>query len=197
VKRLRIIARTEGGHSWLHFGRASAVHGLMQLGTRILNISPLSNPRTTYNIGLVEGGQSINTIAAEASMWLDMRSESTRALNNLEEEVRKQIKTLQNDELRFEVQVVGDRPAGQIATDHLLVQGAMAALERLGVQGSLENGSTDGNIPLSAGVPTVTVGVTRGGNAHRLDEFVEIGPVADGLRQLVMLVLAASQHLAR
>lgn len=66
VRRLQITAKTEGGHSWLHFGRPSAIHGLMQLGARIDRLQPPTNPRTTYNIGVIEGGQSINTIAPSA-----------------------------------------------------------------------------------------------------------------------------------
>ncbi|MBL8165882.1 MAG: peptidase M20, partial [Anaerolineae bacterium] len=87
---------------------------------------------------------------------------------------------------------VGDRPAGSIRIDHPLVQGALSALEQVGVRGTLENGSTDANVPLSLGCPAVTVGVTRGSNAHRLDEYIETAPVADGIHHLVLLTLAAA-----
>lgn len=79
---------------------------------------------------------------------------------------------------------------------HPLVQGALAALEIVGLRGALENGSTDGNIPLAAGCPTVTVGITRGGNAHRTDEFIETAPVNNGARQLLVLTLAAAAYQA-
>ena len=72
---------------------------------------------------------------------------------------------------------------------------ALAALAQVGVHGTLETGSTDGNIPLSEGCPTVTVGITRGGNAHRLDEYVEVGSVAPGLRQLILLTVGAAEML--
>jgi len=196
VKRLKITARTEGGHSWLHFGRPSAIHALMQLGARITALHPPTNPRTTYNIGTVEGGISVNTIAAEASMLLDMRSEEQQALNHLEEQVRAHIRGLTTQNQTFEIAVVGSRPAGSIAPRHPLVQGALAALDTVGVRGALENGSTDGNIPLAAGCPTVTVGITRGGNAHRTDEFIETVPVNSGARQLLVLALAAAAYQA-
>jgi tripeptide aminopeptidase len=192
VKRLKIDAQTEGGHSWLHFGRASAIHGLMQLGTRITGITLPASPRTTYNIGVISGGQSINSIAASASMWLDMRSEQRDALDALEREVRSRIQAMNSAEMTFAVEVVGDRPAGYLDPDHALVQGAIAALAQVGLHAALETGSTDGNVPLAAGVPTVTVGITRGGNAHRLDEYIETGPIAAGMKQLVILVMAAS-----
>jgi tripeptide aminopeptidase len=192
VRRLHITTHTEGGHSWLNFGRASAVHSVIELGARIIAIQPTTSPRTTFNIGLIEGGQSINTIASQASLWLDLRSEEQASLMALEQQVRAHIEALTAPELTFTVEVVGDRPAGQISLDHPLVQGALAALAQLGVNGMLEIGSTDANVPLAAGCPAVTIGLTRGGNAHRLDEYIDTGPLPAGLRQLFLLALAAT-----
>lgn len=196
VRRLRITAHTGGGHSWIHFGRPSAIHGIVALGTRLLTLQPPESPRTTYNIGLIEGGQSINTIAAKASIWLDLRSEARHTLEALEQQVRDHIRAATTDELRFEVEVVGDRPAGYIAPDHPLVLFALAVLDQLGTHGSLETGSTDANVPLSAGCPAVTIGITQGGNAHRLDEFVKTDMIESGLKQLILLTLAACQWQA-
>lgn len=197
VRRLHITVATKGGHSWLHFGQPSAIHGLVELGSRITRINPAANPRTTYNIGLINGGQSVNSIAAHAQMWLDMRSEAVHSLEALEQNVRDHIHALHQDDMQFKVEVVGDRPAGAVGADHPLVVGALAALEQVGVRGVLEAGSTDGNISLAAGCPTVTIGITRGGNAHRLDEFIEVEPVGAGLRQLILLALAAAMHQVR
>ena len=194
VRRLHITAHTEGGHSWLNFGRASAVHGIVQLGARIVSLQPPVAPRTTFNIGMIEGGQSINTIAAQASLWLDLRSEDQTALMKMEEQVRTEIATLTTTELRFTVEVVGDRPAGHIAPHHPLIQAALGALAQVGIAGTLETGSTDANIPLAAGCPAVTIGLTRGGNAHRLDEYIDTRPLASGLRQLFLLTLAATSR---
>lgn len=194
VRRLHITAHGQGGHSWLNFGRLSAVHGILELGAKILAIRPTSNPRTTYNIGMIDGGQSINSIATEASLWLDMRSEQSATLARLEQDVRALTEASSSSDLSFSIEVVGDRPAGSIGLDHPLVQGAMAALAQVGIQGTLENGSTDANVPLAAGYPAVTVGITRGGNAHRLDEYIETAPIALGLRQLVVLALAAAAY---
>jgi acetylornithine deacetylase/succinyl-diaminopimelate desuccinylase-like protein len=194
VRRLHITAHTEGGHSWLNFGRASAVHGIVQLGARIASLSMPTTPRTTYNIGLIEGGQSVNTIASQASLWLDLRSEDQESLMNIEQQVRDQVEALTTPELSYTVEVVGDRPAGHIPPDHSLVQAAMAALAQIGVNGMLETGSTDANIPLAAGCPAVTIGLTRGGNAHRLDEYIDTEPLPAGLRQLFLLILAATSR---
>jgi tripeptide aminopeptidase len=192
VRRLRITAAAGGGHSWLHYGRPSAVHGIIQLGNRILTINPPETPRTTYNIGMIEGGQGINVIATQADMWLDLRSENPASLAQLEEQVRAAVADLATAELCFALQVVGDRPAGSLSIEHPLVQSAIAALAQVGFQGILETGSTDANVPLADGCPAVTIGITRGGNAHRLDEYVELEPVESGLRQLILLTLAAA-----
>jgi len=196
VRRLKITAHTAGGHSWLHFGRPSAIHAMMQLGARITTIQPPQTPRTTYNIGMIEGGQSINSIATLASLWLDMRSEDRSALETFERRVRAEIAALKTAEVEFTVEVVGDRPAGAIPPNHPLVERALAVLTQVGVHGTLETGSTDGNVPLSESCPTVTIGITRGGNAHRLDEYIELGAVASGLRQLILLTLATADTVS-
>lgn len=192
VRRLHISASAPGGHSWLHFGRSSAVHAIVQLGAKLTTLQPPQNPRTTYNIGMIEGGEAINAIATNASLWFDMRSEDRAALEAFEAEVREYIAALTTDDLTFSVRIVGDRPAGRLSPEHPLVQGALAALAQVGAHGSLETGSTDANVPLSEDCPAVTVGITRGGNAHRLDEYIETQPVASGLQHLILLTLAAS-----
>jgi acetylornithine deacetylase/succinyl-diaminopimelate desuccinylase-like protein len=194
VHRQKIITQTEGGHSWLHYGRASAVHALMQLGAALIsNLKPPTAPRTTYNIGVVEGGQSVNSIAAEAAMWLDLRSEDQHELDRLKAQVASILKDATPADVSVKVEVVGDRPAGLLHPGHHLVQGALYALEIVGLQGSLEIGSTDANIPLHYGCPAVTIGITRGGNAHRADEFIEVPPISQGMKQFILLTLAAAQ----
>jgi acetylornithine deacetylase/succinyl-diaminopimelate desuccinylase-like protein len=194
VRRLKISATTSGGHSWLHFGRPSATHAIVQLGARIAALQPPQSPRTTFNIGMIEGGTTINAIAPQACLWLDLRSEERSALNRLENEVRGHIRALEQDDLTFTVEVVGDRPAGAIPVAHPFVQAALTSLADLGVRASLEIGSTDANVPLSEGCPAVTVGITRGGNAHRTDEFVEVSPVALGLRHLLAVLITIAKE---
>lgn len=194
VHRMHITATADGGHSWLHFGRPSAVHGIMELGAQITNLNPPTNPRTTFNIGMIDGGQAINAIGTKASLWLDLRSESQTELNKIRQQVLDLITATSRSGLTFDIEIVGDRPAGQINTNHPLVIGALAALEEVNIRGSLETGSTDGNIPLHYNCPTVTIGITRGGNAHRLDEYIETVPVKAGMRQLITLAIATAQY---
>jgi acetylornithine deacetylase/succinyl-diaminopimelate desuccinylase-like protein len=194
VRRLHIEARTGGGHSWLHFGRPSAVHTLLQIGARITSLAVPTQPRTTFNVGMIDGGEAINAIASSAAMWLDMRSESRSELEMLEAHVRRIIAEFRDasPEVQLVVNVVGDRPAGILPPDHALVQAALVSLRALGMNGSLETGSTDGNIPLSHNVPTITIGFTRGGNAHRTDEFIELTPLRSGLQHVIGVVLTAA-----
>lgn len=192
VRRLHITCRAPGGHSWLHFGQPSAIHGLIELGGRILSLTPPTQPRTTYNIGLIDGGHSVNSIATSAGLYLDLRSEKSGSLAVLEQQVMDFVKDVQRTDLSFSVDVVGDRPAGIIAQDHPLVQLAAAALRAVNITPAFEMGSTDANILLANGLPTVTVGLSHGGHAHRLDEYIETGPITDGLWHLLLLVMAAA-----
>ena len=196
VRRLRIACQSPGGHSWLHFGKPSAIHGLIELGAQIIALKPPEQPRTTYNIGLIEGGQSVNSLAASAALYLDLRSETPEGLAALEKQVLSSMDALRRPGLDFTCEVVGDRPAGQISTTHPLVELATAALEIIGYKPTYETGSTDANVLLANGLPTITVGVSYGGNAHRLDEYIETGPISDGIWQLILLTLAAADQVA-
>ncbi len=194
VRRLHIVCHAPGGHSWLHFGQPSAVHGLIDLGAQILALTPPREPRTTFNIGLIHGGHSVNSLACEAELYLDLRSEEPACLQALERVVRECIDAAgQAPLLTFTTTVVGDRPAGHIDPTHPLVQMAGAALELARVPALYERGSTDANALLANGLPTVTVGVSRGAHSHRQDEYIETTPVASGLWQLALLVLSAAE----
>ncbi len=195
VRRLHITCHAPGGHSWLHFGHPSAVHGLIDLGARIIRHQPPQHPRTTYNIGLISGGHSVNSLATEAELYLDLRSEAPESLADLEQRVRSDVAAVQQSNMTFEVTVVGDRPAGRINREHGLAQLAAAALEIIDYQPAFESGSTDANVLLAHALPTVTVGLTHGGQAHRLDEYIETAPIADGLWHILLLTLAAAESL--
>jgi tripeptide aminopeptidase len=197
VHRLKITAKTQGGHSWIHFGRPNAIHAIGELITQINKIEPPLTPRTTYNVGMVTGGTAINAVATEASIWLDMRSEQQEELDKMVRRVYQEIANLEEEDLQFEVEVVGSRPAGSIRLQHPLVQSALASLEVAGIKAGLEIGSTDANIPLADGCPAVTIGITRGGNAHRLDEFIETQPVRDGILQTILLTRTTADYLSQ
>jgi acetylornithine deacetylase/succinyl-diaminopimelate desuccinylase-like protein len=127
---------------------------------------------------------------------LDLRSEDKETLALFEQVIRKLVNDHRQPDLEFTVRVVGDRPAGSIPRSHPLVALARQVLESLGATPYLETGSTDANVLLAAGLPTVTIGIAHGSNAHRVDEYIETEQVADGLWQLLQLTLATSQLLA-
>ncbi len=194
VRRYKIEAIAPGGHSWGNFGSPSAIHVLTRLAAQITEVELPRTPRTTFNIGMIEGGTSVNTIAQHASLLLDMRSVSAPALANLVADVDQLVRTAANEHLNVELRVttVGDRPSGAIPREHPLVQAAVAAYQSVGANISYQQSSTDANIPLSQGLPAICVGLTDGGNAHRSDEFILPANLGRGMQALLLLALAAS-----
>lgn len=194
-RRYRLTVSAPGGHSWSAFGAASAVHVLMQLGERLTRLEVPAHPRTTFNIGRIGGGTSINSIAESAWLELDLRSEQGETLRGMIEQVQSTVRRFQTSGWRERgvtvlIETIGDRPTGEIAANHPLVQAAERALISAGI--AVESGermsSTDANIPLSRAIPAVCVGVTRGGNAHRLDEWISTLEMGKGLQHLLLLI---------
>ncbi|HEX6988341.1 MAG TPA: M20/M25/M40 family metallo-hydrolase, partial [Bacillota bacterium] len=197
-RRLEVTFRGPGGHSWGDFGRPSAVHAL---GRALAALDDLGSglpakPRTTLNAGVIRGGTSVNTIAEEASMVLDLRSEAAGALRDLEARVRRTVDDALVPRLKAEVQVVGDRPMGEIPEDHPLVRLAVSAGQAAGLEMRCVASSTDANLPLSLGIPAVTVGTKRGAGAHTLGEFVELDSLVPGFRYAAVVMLAFSRWVA-
>lgn len=188
VQRYRITANTAGGHAWSDYGKPSAVHELAALTAQITCLPLPPIPRTTLNVGRIEGGTSINTLAAQAALELDMRCESSEGLAELVSRVEALIEAANRPGVHMEVHSIGRRPGGGIAAQHPLVQLAVSCLRSQGVEPNLIGGSTDANVPLSRGLPAVVMGVTTGGGAHTLGEFVDLQPVGRGLASLGALV---------
>jgi tripeptide aminopeptidase len=188
VRRYRISIRTSGGHSWNDYGQPSAVHELTALSTRITALDLPRSPRSTLNIGIISGGSSINTIAAEAMLELDLRSENSSTLDDLAEKVTQLAKGVAKPGVSVELELIGERPSGEIPPSHPLVCLAEDCLRNLGVEPHLNIGSTDANLPLSRGIPAVTIGLTTGGRAHSVHEFINIAPLENGLEQVISLV---------
>ncbi len=192
VRRYRVSVQAPGGHSWTDFGATSALHVLVRLGARLAELAVPETPKTTYNLGVISGGTSINTIAESASLLLDLRSESAEALQDLIAQTEKTVAAFDSSDARVSLEVIGDRPPGLIPRDHPLVRAAAEALGRVGVrEPQYRPASTDANVPLARGLPAVCVGLTRGENAHRLSEYIEIEPLSRGLEQLLDLVVRA------
>jgi tripeptide aminopeptidase len=191
-KRWRITVRGPGGHSYGSFGTPSAIHGLGRIIATIADLQVPQKPKTTFNVGVIEGGTSVNTIAPSASALLDMRSPDLEALNRLAERAREIIEQHAGSGLSTEIEVLGERPAGERSLSDPLVQLAGEALRWLGIEPRYGSSSTDANIPISLNIPAVCVGVTQGEYAHTLQEFLSVPPIGQGLAQLVRLCIEAS-----
>jgi tripeptide aminopeptidase len=197
VRRYRIRVQTSGGHSWVDYGQPSAVHELAMLIGRLNSLDLPKQPRTTLNVGVIAGGTSVNTIAAEAHLELDLRSESVRTLHKLIDQVKALVAAANREGVQVTAEVIGDRPAGKISPEHALVQLARRCLEAQGFLPNLGIGSTDANIPLSRGIPAICLGISMGGNAHTVNEYINLAPVEKGLDQLVAVVQGAYQDLSQ
>ena len=195
VIRYRITLNTPGGHSWANFGTPSAIHEMARLIQQITNLTLPSHPRTTYNIGVIHGGTSINTIASEASIELDLRSESANNLSNLQKRVLQIVDRFQAGDVTTTAEMIGMRPAGEIGADHPLVLLTARCYEELGVQAQTGIASTDANIALSRRFPAVCIGLTEGARAHTAEEYIELAPLTCGLTALRELILRVWKHV--
>lgn len=188
VKRYRIQVLTTGGHSWSDYGQPSAVHEIAALVTQLTSIHLPREPRTTMNVGTISGGTGINVLASESTCKLDLRSEGPEILAKLADQVEGYLHTANRDGVKVVAEVIGQRPAGEISAEHPFVQLALACTRQAGLEAVLTSGSTDANIPLSRGIPAVVMGITTGGGAHTLHEFINTDPIAKGLDGLVRFV---------
>lgn len=189
-RRLRVTVMAPGGHSWGAFGTASAIHVLGEMITAIAKLPVPTEPKTTFNVGTIDGGVSINTIAPLATLTLDLRSIDLATLTHLISRVESIVEEA-NDAARgvsAYSEIIGDRPGGVISADAPVIQTALDTLRELGLDPHLSAGSTDANIPIAEGIPAVCIGLTTGEHAHRIDEYIDIPPLVTGLKQLALLV---------
>lgn len=193
-RRFRILVSGEGGHSWGAFGTPSAIHSLGHMISQISDLRVPANPKTTFNVGTIRGGTSVNTIAAGAEAVIDLRSLDPGELRRLEERIQRIVRDVARQAgVSAEMELLGDRPTGSIPEDHSLCRAVRQIHYQLGIQTRSYPSSTDSNIPLSMGIPAVTVGVTIGGNGHRMDEYIHTTPLAKGLGQMLLLILSLQQ----
>jgi len=188
VERYKISIRTTGGHSWADYGTPSAVHELARLIVSLTALSLPRNPRTTLNVGIIQGGSSVNTIAAHAHLEIDLRSEDHQSLKRLVRRVQRRVKRLERPGIHLDMELIGRRPAGEISANHPLVSLAQALLQKAGITPHLSIASTDANFPLSRGLPALCFGLTTGGNTHSEEEYIEVEPLRQGLKFLLNMI---------
>ena len=193
-KRFRVEIETEGGHSYSKFGNRNAIHLLSSLICELYNIEVPQKGRTTYNVGTISGGTSVNTIAQHAEMLYEFRSDERDSLAYMQNKFDNIISRYRENGVCVKVILVGDRPcSGEVdalAENSLVDRAARAVEKHYGLSVSLGSGSTDCNIPLSKGIPSACVGCVTGGGAHTREEYVNTESLLPGIRVAFDMILS-------
>jgi len=203
-RRLEALITGPGGHSWSDFGMPNPINALVRGSVRFINTKVPATPRTTFNIGQMEGGTSVNSVPHEARLKVDIRSESEDELARLEAALRESIAAGVRDEmesardrskgkLEWKVELLGSRPGGELKADSALLAALRAADDFVGNQSRVERSSTDANIPLSLGIDAIAIGAGgSGGGAHSLQEWYDSAGRELGLKRALLTVLGIS-----
>lgn len=191
--RYRVAVETEGGHSFSNFGRDNAIAKLAALIAELYTVEVPDFAKTTYNVGTVEGGTSVNTIAQSAEMLYEFRSDDQRGLAYMQQKFEEMVLAHREKGVTITVTEVGNRPCG--GEIDLAVQEAMKerandiAMETLGRLMRFKTGSTDCNIPLSMGIPSICVGCCDGDGCHTREEYLDIKGIYPGLCMAFGMIL--------
>jgi tripeptide aminopeptidase len=199
-RRLEATITGPGGHSWSDFGMPNPINALVRGSVRFINTKVPAIPRTTFNIGQIEGGTSVNSIPYEARIKIDIRSESEDELVRLESALRECIAAGVRDEmesardrskgkLESSVELLGSRPGGELTSDSPLLAALRYADDVVSNQSRIERSSTDANIPLSLGIDAISIGAGgAGGGAHSLQEWYDSTGRETGLKRALLTV---------
>lgn len=185
--RYRVEVTTEGGHSFQKFGNPNAIAVLSDIISNIyqLQVPQLADTRTSYNVGTIEGGTSVNTIAQNASMLCEYRSDNEEALSIMQEKFENIFASAEAGGIQIQVEKIGDHPcAGQVDANRLnpFISSCKKIIEEVICEPLiLKSASTDCNIPLSLGIPAICIGVYRGAGSHTREEWVEKKSLKQGL----------------
>lgn len=208
-KRLEISIAGPGGHSWTDFGTPNPIHALARGMARFMHVQIPQNPRTSFNFGQIEGGSSVNTIAARAAVKVDIRSEQDKEIARLESALRDAMRLGVAEEmsaseargnagvrgaaLQIQVAVLGVRPGGELPANSPLMHAVHAADRAVGNRSTVERSSTDANIPLSLGIPAISLGAGgHAGGAHTLEEWYNPAGRELGLKRLLLTILGVA-----
>jgi tripeptide aminopeptidase len=201
--RYRVTFKGPGGHSYGAFGMVNPIHALGRAMARIGDFQVPTDPKTTFNVGRIGGGTSVNSIPFDAWAEVDMRSADQASLTALDAKFHKAVDDSVADEnarwgsrqLTVEKTLVGDRPAGRTEASSPIVITAVSVTKALNLPVSLDEGSTDSNIPMSMGIPAITIdGGGRGRGAHALDESFDSTDSWQGTQRALLLAIALAQQ---
>jgi acetylornithine deacetylase/succinyl-diaminopimelate desuccinylase-like protein len=184
-KRYRVTFKGPGGHSYGSFGLVNPAYALAKAINKFSAMQVPEDPRTTYNVGTIGGGTSVNSIPYESWMEVDMRSESAAelaketqtfmALMREAADVENKTRSTAQGKITVDMKLIGDRPTGSVSIGSNIVQTTSAAIHAFGLFPIYETSSTDANIPVSMKIPAITIGSGgEGGRAHALDEWIDV-----------------------
>jgi di/tripeptidase len=205
-RRFEVIVRGPGGHSWSDFGTPNPIVVLARALQAFAQTPVPVSPKTTFNVGVIRGGTSVNSIPESASMRVDIRSTSMAEMERLEDALRLALDRALAEETRAfeartnsrrrtiglssEVVVIGDRPAGELSPTARILHVVRAVDAQLGNAAQVQRASTDANIPLSLGLEAVAIGGGgTGGGAHTLQEWFDSNGRELGLRRILLTLL--------
>jgi len=203
-RREEVVITGPGGHSWSDFGMPNPINAMVRGSVRFINTKVPNSPRTTFNLGQVEGGTSVNSIPYEVSLKVDLRSENEDEITRMESALRDCIAAGVKDEmdnarertrgkLEWKVNLIGSRPGGELPPDSALLSALRDADDFLGNKSRNERSSTDANIPLSMGIEAIAIGAGgNGGGAHSLQEWYEPAERELGLKRVLLTLLGVS-----
>lgn len=204
-KRYRITFKGPGGHSFSAFGLVNPMAAMSQTVVDLYKIKVPATPKTTYSASVVSGGTSVNSIPNEVYMEFDMRSEDPAELAKLEKaflaivqasvDGENAARNAREGKIEADIKLIGDRPAGNTPATADIVRIASSAVEARGLKPSLNYSSTDSNLPMSLGIPAITIGSGgTGGRAHSLDEWIDVerGPSVRGMEIGLSILIAAA-----
>lgn len=198
-RRYQVTVHGTGGHSWSDFGIPNPVVAMARIIDRFSKTTVPANPKTTFNIGTVQGGTSVNSIPQSANMRVDTRSASVEQLDYMERVLREAVKEgtaetsgrKKPEVLSSEIRVIGDRPAAELPADSYLLKVIRAVDAQLNNSARIQRASTDANIPLSLGREAIAIGAGgSGGGAHTVNEWYDPAGRDLGLKRILLLTLA-------
>lgn len=201
IKRYEITFKGPGGHSWSAFGLPNPIHAMGRAIAKISDLHTLASPKTTFSVGTVTGGTSINSIPYECSLKLDMRSVDLAELDKLDATVlalldmavaEENLRWKNEKRVSVEVKTIGNKPAGEVSRDSVIAQVAIACTEAVGSKAHIAGpSSTNQNIPVSMGIPAVVVGAGgKSGAHHSLDEWYEPKNAHKGAQKVLLMLFA-------
>lgn len=192
-RRYRIAVETEGGHSYGNFGNRNAIACLAALIDTLYAVKVPEKGKTTYNVGTISGGTSVNTIAQYAEMLYEFRSDEGESLEIMEKHLTQAVESCREKGWMVTVTPVGERPcSGKVDMERMqamMERANRVALRHYGKEIAFGSGSTDCNVPLAMGIPAICVGCYRGAGSHTREEWVEIDSLLPGMKFILDLIL--------